>query len=167
MKLEAWKTTAVDHAIAEEFFGWKWMSFMGTPTREAEGYPEKRRVREFMSPEQLANPQWKDFFLANEGSESIPADDDPLSYRYCSSVGPAMVPHFTGHASAIADLEREIRRRGLWTGYRKVLWAQITDGSEDEIDEEKLADAGHEDRCIAAIALIGSRYIVTPTEVTE
>lgn len=158
------QTTPLDHAIAEEFFHWKWMAFMGVPTRDAENYPAERIVRQFMSPEQLKNPKWQAYFAEHQGREASEDHSEPLSYRYCSSMGPAMVPHFSGHDGPAAAMEREIRRRELWTGYRKVLWAQITNGSEEEIDESRIADAEHADRCIAALAVIGSKYVTAAAE---
>lgn len=156
--IEFWQTTELDHAIAEEFFGWKWMAFRGIPVRGTKDYPTKQIVRQFFPPKSLENPEWIEFLAKNEGRRAD--GSEPLSYRYCSSVGPASVPHFSGHDSAIADLERELRRRGLWTDYRNQLWVQVTQQTDDmQIEESTLADADHKSRCIAGLALVDSRFL--------
>lgn len=76
--------------ILTQVLGWKWMSYIGKPCRGTEGYPEDCRVRQLMSPRQLESQKWKDYFAGCEGREAD--GTEPLSYRYCSSVGPAMPP---------------------------------------------------------------------------
>jgi hypothetical protein len=155
---DRWQTTELDHAIAEEFFGWKWMASMCIPVRSASGYPKERMVQQFMSPQSLSSPQWQGHWEKNQGREADGTED--LAYCYCSSCGPEMVPHYSGHLSAIAELEREIRRRDLWYQYRDQLWLQVSEQTENmTIDEELLADAGCETRCVAALAVIGSKYV--------
>lgn len=159
--MEIWQTTNLDGAVAEEFFGWKWMAYMGIPVRTAKDYPKERLVRQFMSPGQLAMPQWVEFFAQHEGREADGTED--LSYRYCSSVGPEMVPHFSGHESAVALLEQELRKRKLWGDYRNQLWAQISEDSGDpatfEIDEARLAAADCKSRCIAALVIVRGKFV--------
>ena len=147
MTVTTWQTTDVDCAIAEEFFGWKWMAF------DAASHPQSdppQIVRRFMFPDQLESPEWIEFFREQhghpaDGTESI--DDTALTN----------VPHFSGHEIEIAHVERELRWRHLWHEYRDQLWAQI--GGTGPIDESRLADAGCEDRCIAALAVVGSKFV--------
>lgn len=151
--IEMWQTTGLDEVVSEVFFGWRWMAFVDTPTHSHADYPQKVRVRQFMSPASLTDDRWKTFFDEHEGCQAD--GSEPLAYCYDSSCGPEMVPHFSGHESAIADLSREIRSRGLWESYRIQLWAQIckcdTDGA--DIDESQLANADCQTRCVAALAL--------------
>ena len=80
---------------AIETLGYKWMSFDGIPTRGTEGYPQRQRVRQLMSPEQLASPRWQEFLQQNNGREAD--GDEPLSYSYCSSgCDVAIVPDLCG-----------------------------------------------------------------------
>lgn len=156
--MEVWQTTSLDEAVAEEFFGWRWRAYIGKPIRGTPGYygPDKMHVRQFMSPETMADPDWQDHFARKEGR---PADgSEPLAYCYCSSCGPEMVPHFEGHAEAVAMLEKELRRRKLWDKYREQLWMQVGRGAA-KINEAKLAAAKPKDRCIAALAVVGSRFV--------
>lgn len=90
MKLKPIQDEEIATAIIIKMLGWKWMSFIGIPTRDTEGYPEKRRVRELFSPKQLKSKQWIDYLSQNEGREAD--GTEPLSYSYCSSAGPAMPP---------------------------------------------------------------------------
>ena len=80
----------LDEEIAIRVLGWQWMSFVGVPTRGIEGYPAKRRVRELFSPKQLKSKEWQEYFEKHEGKEADMTE--PLSYRYCSSQGPAVPP---------------------------------------------------------------------------
>ena len=148
---DMWQTTDLDHAVAEELFGWKWMAFKGIPIRDAPGYPEKCRVRRFISPESLKNKRWKEYFAETNGAPAT--GEEPLSYCYCSSRGPEMVPHFSGHADAVREMEDEINRRGLWDKYADALAAQVG-GS-----PKNLMRAKCEDKCIAALVAVGSKYI--------
>lgn len=176
-----WQTTELDEAIAEEFFGWRWMAFRGQPTKSHPQYwdPEVRdkgiMVRQFLTPKSLHDKRWLDFFEENEGR---PADGtEPLAYCYCSSCGPAMVPHFSGHASAVRKLEDELRTRRrnrphpdkLWEMYRRQLWVQLGNDWTDDtvIDERKLSGADCQTRCIAALAVIGSKYVRRDEEATS
>lgn len=155
---DIWKTTDLDHAIAEEFFCWSWVSFISIPMRSHPDYPEMIRVRQFVLAD-LAGDRWKQFFEENDGA--LADGSEPLAYCYCSSVGPAFVPHFSGHESAIAELEKELRKRDLWEQFRGQLWAQIIkkDTDADSIDEARLAAADCETRCIAALAVVDSRFL--------
>lgn len=164
--MEIWQITELDRMVAEEFFGWRWMAFIGTPTRSHPDYPKPVRVRQFMSPEGLASERWLEYWRKHDGAPAY--GNEPLSYRYCSSMGPAQVPHFSGNWNAIADLEQELRGRELWNDYRQQLWSQVV-GSEglDGIDEGRLAAAGHKARCIAALAVVGSKFAAPePCEAT-
>lgn len=76
--------------IAIRVLGWKWMSFVGIPTKSAEGYPAKRRVRELFSPKMLKSAEWQKYLAENEGREADMTE--PLSYCYCSSQGPVVPP---------------------------------------------------------------------------
>ena len=159
MKIKAadmWQTTHLDHAIAEEFFGWQWWSYVGRPTR---GHPEYNsetlRVREFFPPEAFKGKQWKEFFDKYDGRKAD--GNEPLSYRYCSSVGPAMVPHFEGHPQAFSAVEIELKKRKLLPKYIEILAGQIDC---EPTDTAALMLAGLKDRCIAALATIGSKYVV-------
>ena len=160
MTTDIWQTTNLDEAIAEEFFGWIWVSFLGRPVRSHSDYPKEIRVRRFVRPESKTDDRWKKFLLEMDGA--IADGGEPLAYCYCSSAGPACVPHFSGHESAIAELERELRKRDLWEQYRGHLWAQIIQKSTDatDIDEERLSAADCETRCIAALAVVGSRLLI-------
>lgn len=80
----------MDEEIAIRVLGWKWMSFVGIPTRGEKDYPAKRRVRELFSPKMLKSKQWQEFLEAHEGREADMSE--PLSYRYYSSQGPAVPP---------------------------------------------------------------------------
>lgn len=80
----------VYNEILTKVLGWKWMSFIGIPTRSTEGYPDKCRVRQLFSPKQLAMTEWADYFAKHEGREAD--GTEPLAYRYCSSQGPAIPP---------------------------------------------------------------------------
>ena len=157
---QIWQTTILDEWVAEAIFGWKWMSFIGIPVKGTPGYPKEMRVRQLMSPKQLRMPEWERHFQLHDARE---ADGfEPLAYCYCSmGASNALVPHFSGHLSAVAMMEKEVRDRGLWDKYRTQLWAQVTEQSEDlEItDEAKLANADCEDRCISAIAVVNPEWL--------
>ena len=162
MGMTMWQTTELDWAIAEEFFGWKWLSFIDTPTKSTPGYPKKTRVRRFFSEGLLDSDAWATWL---DDHDRAPATgDEPLAYCYCSSHGNESVPHYSGHHDAIAELEAEIRKRGLWSDYRCCLWAQViqaeTDGT--DIDEERLAAATCEMRCVAALVLVKSKHVEFP-----
>lgn len=72
--------------IAEKVLGWKWVSFTSTPVRAAPGYPEKCRVREFVSPNGRKNLE--SHFDDVEDSDGT----EPLAYCYCSSQGGGYPP---------------------------------------------------------------------------
>lgn len=153
-----WQTTPLDHAIAEEFFGWRWLAYQGRPVRSHPEYPKEMRVRRFYPPDtELAKSKsnkqaWKEHFV--ECPHEPAKGDEPLCYCYESSMGPHMVPHFSGHAEAIAKLERELVKRKLFDRYQKILAVCI--GSSVPGD---LATAECEDKCIAALATVRSKHI--------
>lgn len=160
MSVKMWQTTDVDYAIAEEFFGWKWLSFLGTPMRDHPDYVTSRngnehiRVRQFFSPEALKSKRWKEYFVAHDAKPAT--GEEPLSYAYCSSAGPAMVPHYSGDFNDCRKMEDEIRRRELFETYHEMLMCQVG------IEDESIHFASCEDRCLAALATIGSKYVRYP-----
>lgn len=158
--MRIWQTTELDHAVAEEFFGWKWIAVTDIPVRRTPGYPNRMRVRRFVPPDVFTNKRWKDYLAEAEVGDAT--GDEPLDYCYCSSNGPHMVPHFSGHRDAVEAMEKELRRRKLWDKYRKQLWAQVTGEPQPDdavIDESRLAAADCESRCIAALAVVGSKHV--------
>jgi len=80
----------IDELILTQVLGWKWMSFIAIPVRGTEGYPQEMRVRELFSPERLESRDWQKHLANCEGREAD--GTEPLSYRYCSSVGPESPP---------------------------------------------------------------------------
>ena len=80
----------IDELILTQVLGWKWMSFVGIPVRGTEGYPQEMRVRELFSPKRLESMDWQRYLANREGNEAD--GTEPLSYRYCSSVGPERPP---------------------------------------------------------------------------
>lgn len=90
--------------------GYVWMAFDGRPTRSHPRYWDDdvrehgMRVRQLMSPEQLADERWKTFFEAKNGA---PADgSEPLGYTYESSgCSAAMVPDLVS-ADLAVDMSR-------------------------------------------------------------
>jgi hypothetical protein len=86
----------IKHDLTEELairlLGWKWMSFVGIPTRGTEGYPRECRVRRLFSPQELKDKRLKDYFQKHDLAEAT--GEEPLSYAYCSSQGPAIPPRF-------------------------------------------------------------------------
>lgn len=160
---DMWQTTSLDCAVAEELFGWKWLAFNGRPTTSHPEYRTRKdiRVRRFFPPVESLGKQWQEYF--KEVPHEPANGDEPLCYSYCSSNGPHMVPHFSGHESAVKDMEQEIHRRGLWAEYREHLKAQI--GKEDDAS---LNFADCESKCIAALAAVGSKYVTSepPTDNT-
>lgn len=154
--------TGLDRAVAEEFFGWRWMAFFGHPTKSTPGYPAEMRVRQFMSPKQLKDKQWKDFFAKNEGAPAT--GNEPLSYAYWSGRGVELVPRFTRSLDAAAQVEAKIRKsKRRWDRFRKQLWVQVVGRSllesEIQIDERRLSAATPEQRCIAALAVVDSQFL--------
>lgn len=139
---------SLSEQIAEAFFGWKWMAYVGTPTRDTDGYPEKQRVRQFFSPQALQSDAWKDFLAKNEAAPAT--GKEPLSYRYCSSQGPAFVPQYASDRNACFEMEEEIQRRGLWPVYRKHLL--LSKHSHDLTpDDEYIHFVDCQKRCRAAL----------------
>lgn len=147
-----WQTTAMDEAVAEELFGWKWLAFTCRPTRSHPEYPKEMRVRRFYPPVESLGKQWAAYF--KEHPHEPATGDEPLSYCYCSSNGPHMVPHFSGHEDAILQMEKELHRRKLWDDYQGFLAARVRSD-----DTAKLRFASCEDKCIAALAAVGSKYV--------
>ncbi len=85
---------AIHYQVASEIFGWKWMSWDGTPVRGTPNYPMQCRVRAFTSPETMKDAHW----LARMSGKALQEANgsEPLSYAHCSSMGPEWVPHFDG-----------------------------------------------------------------------
>lgn len=90
------KKAEVNQLIAMKLFGWKWIAFIGCPVRGTEGYPENCKVRQFVSPELLANKKWKAFF-ESVGGFTDATGEEPLAYCYCSSRGPEFYDDFVQH----------------------------------------------------------------------
>lgn len=84
----------LDEQVAVNMFGWKWMSWMGTPTHSTPGYPKACRVRQLFSPKLFTGDLWVEFWKSREGRDAT--GDEALSYRYSSSRGPERVPRFGG-----------------------------------------------------------------------
>lgn len=82
------------HGMTEQILiqelGWKWMSYIGIPTRDTEGYPNECRVRELFSAKAMKSKGWPDFVEKCKVQEAT--GDEPLSYGYCSSSGPSAWP---------------------------------------------------------------------------
>lgn len=158
MNVKMWKATSLDFAVAEELFGWKWWSYFGRPVRSHPEYPKEMRVRRFYPPLESLCDQWQDHFKRNPHEPAI--GDEPLCYSYESMNGPHDVPHFSGHRDACEDMEREIAKRGLFEKYFDFL-AQQTRAKRQNgtINEKKRHFAKCEDRCLAALATVGSKYV--------
>lgn len=88
---------------AELVFRWKWVSWIGTPTRGTPGYPSHCRIREFISPERLASPRWIEFWADKE--LQVAKGDEPLSYAYCSSQGGECPPRYSGRDDILVLVE--------------------------------------------------------------
>jgi hypothetical protein len=88
----------VDELIAQKLFGWKWVAFAGVPIRGTEGYPNKTMVRQFCSP--LYVEKLQDMLEVRDADMN-----EPLSYRYCSSLGPECVPQFHQALEMVVELE--------------------------------------------------------------
>jgi hypothetical protein len=84
----------IDAELAVRLLGWKWMSFMSRPVSSHPLYETRQeiRCRQLFSPSQLADPRWSKYLAERDACEAT--GDEPLSYAYCSSNGPAMVPTF-------------------------------------------------------------------------
>lgn len=91
----------LDEAIAKHLFGWKWVSFMGVPIRDTENYPDKCRVRLFISEENLRHSEWQKFINKPKNEFRHEATGaEPLDYCYCSSQGYPVPPSFAGNETA-------------------------------------------------------------------
>ncbi len=97
-----------DEFIAQHVFGWKWISYIGTPIRGTEGYPCKCRVRQFFSPKTLENKDWIEYFA--EAKAQPATGDEPLSYSYCSSAAPEMVPPYTSDRNADWEVWQHVKK---------------------------------------------------------
>jgi len=121
---------------------------------------EKVRVRQFFPSDKELDKGWNKWFAELEPAKG----DEPLSYCYCSSGGPHHVPHFSGHFQEVIKLEKEIVKRKLWPQYEKQLAAQVGAlKSDHRTINEKLRSKIHlascEARCIAALAVVGSKHV--------
>jgi hypothetical protein len=144
---DIWQTTSLDCLVAQELFGWKWLAYQGTPVKGTPGYPKHQTIRRFFPPDIMQQEAWHKHFQ-KLGGVSDASGNEPLDYSYCSSNGPHDVPHFSGHESAVRQMETELLRRGLLKRYQESI-AEVTD--------EELPSC--EDRCIAALIAIGSKYV--------
>lgn len=84
----------IDAELAVRLLGWKWLSFMSRPMASHPEYEsgKKIRCRQLFSPKQLCDARWKSFFAKEDARDAT--GEEPLSYAYCSSNGPAIVPKF-------------------------------------------------------------------------
>lgn len=147
-------TANLDERVAEEFFGWRWMAFTGTPVRGADGYPNKTTVRQFFPPDSDLSEDWRKYLEKHGASPA--SGNEPLSYRYCSSCGPHVVPHFSGDENALKHVERELDNRNSWDKYQEMLVDQLEAfDSQGKVDGKKLRAATCEQKCIAALAAVG------------
>ena len=80
----------LDELIAIRVLGWKWVSFIGTPIKGTACYPNKCRVRQLFSPEQMNTTGWQESVFARDGGEVD--GSEPLAYAYCSSHAAAIPP---------------------------------------------------------------------------
>lgn len=117
----------LNHLVAEQLFGWKWISWVSRPTRSHPNYPVECRCRRFFSPELLADgTQWKEY-LANHDSQEADGEE-PLDYSYCSANGPEMVPDYFGRDDILvlqhvrADWPR--KRVEAFTGALAMMWGE-------------------------------------------
>lgn len=149
------KKTNLDYAVAEEFFGWRWLTFFGRPERGTPGYPAECQVRRFFPPEKELHKSWLNWFKENPTAPAT--GDEPLDYSYCSSNGPHPVPFVTGDFNAVHEMEKEIDRRKRWKRYQEILAGQC----------RKPHLAKPEDRCIAALAAVGSKYVTQETPAAD
>lgn len=83
-----------DEEFAVKFLGWKWMSFLSRSTKSHELYKtgQEIRCRQLFSARQLANEDWAAWLNSKDACEAT--GEEPLSYAYCSSNGPAFAPVF-------------------------------------------------------------------------
>ncbi len=101
----------VNKRIARELFGWRWMSWIGIPTKGTPGYPKECRVRQLLSPvamEKRGSDYWRAYLADRDWRDAD--GSEPLAYCYCSSMGPEMVPDFGGED----DVKVLVQVRKLW-----------------------------------------------------
>jgi len=144
-------TTDLDRAIAQEFFGWKWVAFWGIPIKGTKNYPKKCMVRQFFPPESLENEDWILHFEKNQARKSD--GDEPLSYPYCSSCGPAEVPRFSKYYGSFFPVQIKLEDMGLWEEYSKRMQPQLCNAPNGD---SPLGD--FEFGCIVALDLVNSKY---------
>lgn len=143
----------LDAAIAEKFFGWAWVSFIGRPVRSHPDYPKEVRVRRFFSRSSRSDDRWT-AFIADKKASFFVAEDVPLAYCYCSSCGPQLVPHYSGDEAAAVTMELAIYTRGLWKKYVKELWANVDRSAEPDVDSGSLSGPSCRTRCLAALSAL-------------
>lgn len=96
-------TCELTNEYAVEHLGFRWWSWIGHPVKGTPGYPQIMRVRQLLSPEQLASKSWREF-LDDPANEARPADGtEPLDYTYCSSGCTVVMPTRTVHAYDIVE----------------------------------------------------------------
>lgn len=107
--------------IAQEFYGWKWMRYLGMPTNDHPQYRTMDRetgipVREFM-------PRLSEKALESWNSRGIAEADmtEPLSYRYRSSIGPAIPPDPLHCMQDLEHLERQLHRLDIVDPFETML----------------------------------------------
>ena len=85
--------------IAAVYFGYRWMAWRGRPTTSHPDYPAECMVMQFMSPEQLDDIRWQQFFDENNAQDVTGSDrsEYALAYTYSSSgCTAAIVPNYLG-----------------------------------------------------------------------
>jgi hypothetical protein len=151
------KVTRLDYAIAEEFFGWRWLATFGRPVRSHPEYPKEMSVRRFFPPAAKLGKNWERYFANEPHTEAT--GDEPLDYCYESSSGPHMIPTYSTTEDDALLVVREIKKRRLFAKWLNELQAIV--GSDKT---ERWYFATPEHKCIAALAAIDSKYIQRAVE---
>ncbi len=109
----------IDQDIAETFLGWKWISYIGRPTKRTKGYPANMRVRVFLSRELREDAHWKAFLEVRYPGECD--GTEPLAYCYCSSGGCPQPPECDNDPDVMDAVESWLEGAGLlWQYYSAV-----------------------------------------------
>lgn len=161
-----WRTTDLDCMVAEEIFGWRWYAYDGGHYRGVmdggkgrDGYVEAR-VRAFMSPKTAKDKDWKHLNVTECTPDEIKTL--PIAYSYY----PPRIEHASGQHGAVAKMEAVLKKRKIHRRYCELL-AEIV-GCESLKTAWKLLYATCEQKCIAALSAVDSKYIqrVEDTEAT-
>jgi hypothetical protein len=136
----------LDYTVAEQIFGWRWLTYHGVPVRGTPGYPEQCAVREFFPPHAKGFDEMQ-----------LATMSEPLSYAYGSSVPPHYVPNYSGSYDSAHCVEVVMHKAGLWNQYRDALYERLHVKPEDQLKTHLLAKfhlAHPADRCEAALAAL-------------